>query len=72
MFRVFAFQTPRTSAIFALLAHGFNEEPVTVPETGGAAKIFLETWRLDGVVVGGALALLFKGWVFLHPKNWGV
>ena len=43
------FQTPRTSAIFALLAHGFNEEPVTVPETGGAAKIFLETWRMDGV-----------------------
>lgn len=65
MFGAF-FLTPRTSAIFALLAHGFNEEPVTVPQTGGAAKIFLETWQnLDGVVV------IFRNRCefFLHPKN---
>jgi len=46
--------TDGTSAIFALLAHGFNEEPVTVPETGGAAKIFL-AW------CGDCRALLFHG-----------
>jgi hypothetical protein len=37
---------PRTSATFALLAHGFDDSTVpTVPQTQGVAKIFLATWQ---------------------------
>eukprot|EP00913_Durusdinium_trenchii_P028188 g26426.t1 len=59
--------TDGTSAMFALLAHGFDEEgaPVTVPGTKGVAKVFLASrCALPGTVgawCGDTRALLLHG-----------
>ncbi|CAK9003395.1 Protein phosphatase 2C 53 (OsPP2C53) (ABI1-like protein 2) (OsABI-LIKE2) (OsABIL2) [Durusdinium trenchii] len=57
--------TDGTSAMFALLAHGFDEEgaPVTVPGTKGVAKVFLASrCALPGTAwCGDTRALLLHG-----------